>query len=244
MARIVVKFNEAVLREIELAQSQLWIGRKPGNDVVIDNAAVSGEHARIIQEEGMFYVEDMASTNGTFLNDKRVHKQELYDGDRVRIGKHLLIYQDETRKPPPPAPPSHHPALPKAFDAEKTMILDTPKQRELLKGEQGAGAAPKLQEKLGALRIVSGNTDRKEYDLVGRLTIIGSEHNAGVKLTGWFAPKVAALISRKPEGYSLSMSEAKKPILLNGTPIRGRSELKDGDLVEVAGVKMCFYLKE
>jgi len=212
--------------------------------VVIDNAAVSGEHARIIQEEGLFYVEDMASTNGTFLNDKRVHKQELYDGDRVRIGKHLLIYQDEARKPPPHVPLSQHPPSTKAFDAERTMILDTHQQRELLKGEQGAGAAPKIQEKLGALRIVSGNTDRKEYDLVGRLTIIGSEHHAGVKLTGWFAPKVAALISRKPEGYSLSMSEAKKPILLNGTPIRGRSVIKDGDLLEVAGVKMCFYIKE
>jgi pSer/pThr/pTyr-binding forkhead associated (FHA) protein len=236
MPKIFLKFNEAVLKEIQLDRPQLTIGRKPDNDLVIDNPAVSGHHARIVQEEGAYVIEDLGSTNGTFVNDKRIEKRPLKDHDRVLIGKHLLLYQDEARAAPPPS-------LPKAFDSDKTVILDTQKQRELLKAEQ-ATAPPKPKEKVGVLQVVSGQTDRKEYQLTGRLALIGSQDGATVRLTGWFAPKVAALIGRRSDSYNVSMSEEGKKILLNGTPVQGRSDLKDGDLLEVAGVKMYFYLKD
>ena len=98
MASLVLKFNDKVLRECPLDRPQLWIGRKPKNDVVIENAAVSGEHARVVCEDGVYYIEDMASTNGTYLNEERVERRALYDGDKIRVGKHLLVFQDATRR--------------------------------------------------------------------------------------------------------------------------------------------------
>jgi pSer/pThr/pTyr-binding forkhead associated (FHA) protein len=236
MAKVLLKFNEAVLKEIPLEGDQFTIGRKPDNSIVIDNPAVSGHHARLVRTQDAFVVEDLGSTNGTFVNDVKVEKRPLRNGDRVLIGKHLLLFQDEAKAgAPPPLPP--------AADADKTMILDTQKQREMLKAAQTQTAISKPPEKLGVLQVVSGQTDRKEYQLTGRLAIIGSQEGATVKLTGWFAPKVAALIGRRNEGYNISLSEEGKKILVNGAPIQGRYDLNDGDLLEVAGVKMYFYLK-
>jgi hypothetical protein len=75
------------------------------------------------------------------------------------------------------------------------------------------------------------------------VSVIGSQDAAVVKLTGWFAPKVAALISRTETAYVISLSEESKKVLVNGVQVQGRLDLKDGDLIEVAGVKMYFYLR-
>jgi pSer/pThr/pTyr-binding forkhead associated (FHA) protein len=221
-----LKFNEKVLREFALERAQVWIGRKPGNQIVIENAAVSAEHARIIQEDGAYYIEDLASTNGTYLNDQRVEKAPLYDQDQVRIGKHLLVYLDETR--PRPAESEGPPPNGQARERQRAA-----------KGSPRAGAGT-----LGAVRVVEGKTDRSGYELTGRLTIIGSDEKATIRLTGWFAPKLAAVISRRPDGYSVSRSDAGTAVLVNGDPIEGRSELHDGDLLEVAGVKLQFSFKD
>lgn len=235
MPKIILKFNDALIKEIPLDREQLMIGRKPDNDVVIDNPAVSGRHAKLVRVQAVYFLEDMGSTNGTFVNEKKIDKRQLKDGDRVTIGKHVLLYEDGTKgaPPPPPAP---------AVDTDKTMILDTQKQRELLKAE--STLQPKPKEKIGVLQVLSGDTDKKEYQLTGRVVLIGSQDGATVKLTGWFAPKVAAMISRRPDGYNLSLSEDGKKVLVNGSPIQGRADLKDGDLLEIAGVKMSFLLKD
>lgn len=234
MPKIIVKFNEAVIKDVPLDREQLTIGRKPDNDVVIDNPAVSGHHAKLSRVQAVYFLEDLGSTNGTFVNEKKIDKRQLKDGDRVTIGKHVLLYEDEVKgMAPPPAP---------AVDTDKTMILDTQRQRELLKAEQTT--QPKPKERFGVLQVLSGGTDKKEYQLTGRIVLIGSQDGATVKLTGWFAPKVAAMISRRPDGYNISLSEDGKKVLVNGTPIHGRADLKDGDLLEVAGVKMSFSLKD
>ena len=234
MPKIIVKFNEAVIREVPLDREQFTIGRKPDNDVVIDNPAVSGHHAKLSRVQAVYFLEDLGSTNGTFVNEKKIDKRQLKDGDRVTIGKHVLLYEDEAKGL----------ALPPAqvADTDKTMILDTQKQRELLKAEQTM--QPKPKERIGVLQVLSGGTDKKEYQLTGRIVLIGSQDGSTVKLTGWFAPKVAAMISRRPAGYNISLSEDGKKVLVNGTPIQGRADLKDGDLLEVAGVKMSFLLKD
>jgi pSer/pThr/pTyr-binding forkhead associated (FHA) protein len=238
MPRIFLKFNEAVLKEIPLDRAQLTIGRKPDNDLVIDNPAVSGHHARIIQEHGSFFVEDLGSTNGTFVNDAKVLKHQLRNTDRVGVGKHMLVYQDEGMPPPPPPPPM------KEADSDKTMILDTKKQRELLKAAQPTHVPKPVSGKVGNLTVVSGSTDQKEYELTGRLSIIGSEDSATIRLTGWFAPKNAALLTRRGEGYFVSMSEGGKKILVNGDTVHGSKELQDGDILAVAGVQFQFVIKD
>ncbi|MBI5411047.1 MAG: FHA domain-containing protein [Nitrospirae bacterium] len=278
MATVILKFNATVLKEIKLDRPQLTIGRKPDNDLVIDSPTVSGHHARITDMQGAFVLEDLGSANGTFVNDQKVAKQPLKPADRVTIGKHVLVYQDEAKTPhavppslpkpvdsdktdnkvigpePPkqPEPPkeakSSFPAPtppPKPIEADRTMSQETPAQQERPKAEGTSVEAPKPKERVGVLQIVEGHTDRKKYQLAGRLAIIGSQAGATVKLKGWFAPKTAALISRRNEGYSVSsLSKEGKHVLLNGLPIQGRADLKDGDLLEIAGVKMYFYLNE
>jgi len=236
MPKIIMKFNDAVIKEVPLEGEQLTIGRKAGNDLVIDNPAVSGHHAKVARVQAVYFLEDLGSTNGTFVNEKKIDKKQLRHGDRVTIGKHLLLFEDEVKAD------AVAPAAP-AEDIDKTMILDTQRQRELLRAEQTLTGQTK-KERLGLLQVVSGGTDKKEYPLTGRLAIIGSQDGATIKLTGWFAPKVAAMISRRPDGYNISLAEDSKKVLVNGMPVQGRTDLKDGDLLEVAGVKMSFLLKD
>jgi hypothetical protein len=205
---------------------------------VIDNPAVSGHHARIIKEEDTFFIEDLGSTNGTFIADVKIQKQKLKNGDRVAIGKHLLVYQDEAALSPSP-PPARESA------SDKTMILDTAKQRELLEalGAAKTGTAGAKAGQTGVLTVVTGDTDRQAYELTGRLTVIGSEDTATVKLTGWFAPKNAALLSRRGPAYFVSMPEGAKKIMVNGETVQSQKELQSGDIIIVAGVHLHFSLK-
>ncbi len=237
MAKIFLKFNEQVLKEIPLENPQLTIGRKPDNDLVIDNPAVSGHHARVVKEAGGFFIEDLGSTNGTFLNDEKVQKQKLKNTDCINVGKHALIFQDEVAPPPPPPPP------PKESDSDKTMILDTAKQKELLKA-LGTVKTAAVTEKVGWLTVATGDTDKKEYELTGRLNVIGKEDTASVRLIGWLAPKNAAMLSRRGPAYFISMPEGAKKITVNGEAVQGQRELQDGDVIIVAGVHFHFSLKE
>lgn len=235
MPRLLLKFSGMVLKDIPLDKPQVTIGRKMDNDVVIDNLAVSGHHARVVEENGTHFVEDTGSTNGTFLNETKIEKQRLQPGDQIRVGKHVLIYEDETStaqtKPVPAA----------VFDRDKTVLA--PSLSDTRKSKLAAADDALPGGKIGVLLVVAGQTDKNEYKLPARVSVIGSQDAAVVKLTGWFAPKVAALISRTETAYVISLSEESKRILVNGAPVHGRGDLKDGDLIEVAGVKMYFYLR-
>jgi pSer/pThr/pTyr-binding forkhead associated (FHA) protein len=237
MPKLLLKFSGMILKDIPLDKPQMTIGRKMDNDVVIDNLAVSGHHARVIEEKGTYFVEDTGSTNGTFLNDAKITKQRLQPGDQIRVGKHILLYEDETatakRKP--------EPAL--AVDGDKTVYAPPPTDAKKSKPADDASVDALPGGKIGVLLVVAGQTDKNEYKLPGRVSVVGSQEAAVVKLTGWFAPKVAALISRTETAYVLSPSEESKKLLVNGAPVQGRNDLKDGDLIEVAGVKMYFYLR-
>jgi len=238
MPKLVVKFGGTVLKDVQLEKSVVTIGRKMGNDVVIDNLAVSGHHARVSQEGGSFFIEDTGSTNGTFLNDVRVEKRRLQHGDQIRVGKHILVFEEIAGPGAPPMPAAS------ARDPDKTVLAAPEMQRELQSVRTKAGAdAPLPGGKIGVVLVVSGQTDKNEYKLTDRVSVIGSQDAAAIKLTGWFAPKVAALISRTDTGYALSTSEEGKKVLINGAPIQGRGDLKDGDLIEVTGVKMYYYLR-
>src|SRR5207244_4740570 len=144
MPKIFLKFNEQVLKEIQLDKARLTIGRKPDNDLVIDNPAMSGHHALIFSDEGVFFIEDLGSTNGTFVNDAKIQKEKLKNSDCIVVGKHVLIYQDEIAAPPP---------LSKETESHTTMILETAKPKEPAKVAHGtvkpAAVGGKTTEKGG-----------------------------------------------------------------------------------------------
>lgn len=260
MAKLFLKFDAAVLKEISLTQGVVTIGRLPDNVIHIDNLAVSGHHAKIYWDQDHYVIEDNNSLNGTFLNNRRISKAALKDQDVVLVGKHTLSFKDEWHEGAPPAAAERTgPALPKM---EATMVLDTKKAKEMLAAAaagQGVGRTgtqpggpephhleppPPPKDRIAALQIIDGKTDQKHYTLASKMTVIGKSDMASIRLKGFFAPNMAALINKRDNKYFIAASEAKIKVKINGELIAGQRELNEGDIIEVAGVKMTFAYQE
>jgi predicted component of type VI protein secretion system len=259
MAKLFLKYDQAVLKEVTLSQAACTIGRLPDNAVQIDNLAVSGHHAKIYWDQDKYVIEDNNSLNGTYVNNVRINRHTLRDGDSVLIGKHTLAYKEEWQagKPVPPAAAaaSGGPAVPKL---EETVVLDTKKRKEMLASTPGASspapaagsspthkyaAPPAPIDRIGQITILDGKTDQHEYLLTAKMSVIGKSEMATIKLKGWFAPKMAALISKRDNGYVIAASEKDTKVKVNGEEIAGQKALSEGDVIEVAGVKMSFGLQ-
>ena len=241
MSRLVLKFEGTVLKEVPLGTRPVTIGRAPDNDIPIDNLAVSNYHERVYVEAGSLVVEDLNSLNGSFLNDIRVERAMLKDGDTVLIGKHhILVDQvndaavpvNGTRKAPAPR-------------VNETMVLDTRARREML--DQAAAAGERSQLSPGRIRVptltvLRGRTDKKDYRLAGKLTVIGRSDMATVRLRGWFKPNIAAQINKHEDGYYLGRGDIVPKV--NGIEISGLTKLNDGDLIEVGRVRLNFLYRD
>ena len=90
MLTILLKFNDKILKTIEFDKNEITMGRNAENDIVIENLAVSKLHARIMKQDGAYYIEDLNSTNGTYLNKIRITKKDLKNNDIISVGKHSL----------------------------------------------------------------------------------------------------------------------------------------------------------
>ena len=224
--KLIVKYQRTVIREVQLHETELTIGRKGENDLSIEDPSVSGRHAKIVKIQSVFFVEDLHSTNGTLVNNKPIDRHQLQDTDVIMIGNHRLLFQDVVK-------PDMVPAWSSAGEADETMVLKGQKYRDM------SGRSSRL----ATLKIVAGRTDRPEYQLSQQLTVIGSEEGATVKLHGWFAPKVAAMIGRRGDGYYISPAKDGKRVIVNDSVVKSQTDLKDGDRVEVAGVTMYFSSK-
>ena len=109
---------------------------------------------------------------------------------------------------------------------------------------QQYAAPPVPIEKIGLLNVVSGKTDQSQYLLTSKMSVIGKSDMASIKLKGWFAPKMAAIISKRETAYFVAASEKKIKVKVNGEEVVGQKALAEGDVIEVAGVKMSFGLQE
>lgn len=238
MPKLLLKFNAAVVKEIALDKDRYSVGRKPDNDIVIDNPAVSGHHCRILKQGSGYFLEDLDSTNGTFLNEKRVMNSGLHHGDVVGVAKHALVFVDEREITTPETPAASPPA-------EATIVLAPRKQEEMVKAAS-AVAKPAKGEKLGGLRVLKGAVGAVDYELKGMSTYIGKSDRVQIPIQGAglfkSAPEVAASIHRKPEGYVLVAVADGYPVV-NGASVKGQVVLKDGDLIDCGGTTMQFYLK-
>lgn len=246
MARLLLTFDGRVIDEYGLGL-MVTIGRTPDNVLPIDNAAVSSHHACVFRDGDAFLIEDLDSTNGTFVNGGRVRRQTLKDGDVILIGKHTLVF-DAAASGRTVEVDGDQPTLATLGD---TVFLD-PEQRRKLMAKLGTGtsssqgdasvAAPSGKKTTGAraatLRVVAGRTDREEYTLEGRTTLIGKADAALVRVRGWFKPPVALAIARTSQTYVAT--PIRGTTLVNGDRLRERRELKNGDLVRTAGVTLEF----
>jgi len=235
MAKLVLRFNGDFVKEYELDKEILTIGRKAENDIHIDNLAVSGNHAKILTILNDSFIEDLDSTNGTFVDGNKITKHALQNGECILIGKHELKFENAAADDGESA-------------FEKTMIIrpDTegmPVTEEANKGiEKSIGkiaadlaSADTTTSGPGAakLKLMSGANSGKELQLTKIITTLGKP---GVQV---------AAITRRPKGYFLIIVDAgkdNKMPLVNDEEVGKQHPLADGDVIQVAGVKMGFCL--
>ena len=259
MAKLILSMDGLVLKEIQLTKERTTIGRKPHNDIQIDNLAVSGEHAVLVTILADSFLEDLGSTNGTMVNGQSVKKHFMQNNDVIEMGKYKLKYVADTA-----------PAGAAKADFEKTMILRPGAMRPApaapvaatagasvdspapivaaaaplmaKTGETQRNAAPVAMppspaasvpaQKIGMLRILSGAIAGRELELIKPLTTFGKP---GVQV---------AVLTRRPQGYFVTHVEGANQPSVNGQSIgTAPHALKDHDLIELAGVKMEFFYK-
>jgi hypothetical protein len=244
MPKLVLKFENAVLKEVAVGQKEVSIGRAPDNGIVIDNPAVSHYHARVFHEEGRLMLEDFGSLNGTFVNGQRVKMVTLKAGDSVAIGKHTIVVSDSRELDDFATVGAG--VKPAAPQINETVMLDTKERRSFLQrvaavGESAQVAPARL--KVATLVVRKGKTDQQEYTLSDKLTVIGKSGLATVKLKSWFAPKAAAQINRR-EDNSYYIGPADRVPSVNGNPIIHPTKLASGDRIAVAGIELEFVYRD
>jgi pSer/pThr/pTyr-binding forkhead associated (FHA) protein len=225
MPKMIVSIDGVVIKEVQLTKDRTTLGRRPYNDIVIDNLAVSGEHAVLQLSGNEVYLEDLNSTNGTYVNGKAVKKQLLQNNDTVEIGKYKIKFINEAPGAtfdktvimkagmvPPPA------AKPPVAPAGAPAVAGAP------------AAAPALPEPVAAsIKVLSGAAAGREVPLVKVVTTIGK-------------PGVAvAAITKRSHGFVVAHVEGSNKPTLNGAAIGPEPvTLKNGDMLELAGTQMQF----
>lgn len=246
MAKLYLKFERSVLKEITIDQAATTIGRLPDNTLQIDNLAVSGHHARITWDKDQYEIEDLGSLNGTYVNAQRVGKAKLRHGDVVKIGKHEIEFKNDGVAPAAAVAARTGPSIPK-LDA--TVMLDTRQAQEMHAGKPFfapaamAAAATPVKERVGMLSVIEGKTDQERYILTSKMSMIGKSSMASIKLKGFFAPKSAALISKRENKYFIA-PEHKVKLKINGEPVHSQRELAPGDVIEIGRVKAAFSFQD
>ena len=220
MGKLVVSLDGVVIKEVQITKDKTTLGRRPYNDIVIDNLAVSGEHAVLQMVGSDVFIEDLNSTNGTYINGKAVKKQLLTHNDTVEIGKYKIKYllEDGTdyektmiMKPGMAAPPPFHAASPAARNSSFGAL-----------GIPTSVAA-------ATIRVMNGAAAGREVVLTKVVTTVGKP---GVQV---------ASITKRPAGYVLAHVEGAARPAVNGNPLIGETVgLKNGDVIELAGTQMQF----
>jgi hypothetical protein len=241
MARLVLHLDGQVLAEYNMSKERYTIGRLPDNDIRIDNPAVSGHHALVINILNDSFLEDLNSTNGTYVNGKIIKKHALQHGDVITVGHHALRFVDSETDAP-------------ADEFERTMVIGPREAATMLAGAQKAAAIPAATGNGHAaasvtgtgtpafangalprakLQVLSGQFAGRELELVKTLTTLG---RPGVQV---------AAITRRSDGFYIIHVESGREgdfPLVNGSPIGPQARrLLDNDVVTLAGVKMGFF---
>ncbi len=233
MTKIVLKYKNAVVGETLLDKGIVSIGRKPDNTIVIDNQAVSGQHAIIEEQWDQLFVEDLKSLNGTYLNGQRINRAEIFNKDVILIGVHVLEVICDKQRPSNPQGVSE-----RGRSMFETVVITPEQQKKILLAASNAGP-----DVLGGFLVIKGSSDRKDYIFREKVSTIGSEKGSTIRLKGLFAPKRVLLVNRRKEGYFI-IPTGSKAVQVNGHPIDQRYDLKDGDIVEIGRLKLQFYIKE
>jgi pSer/pThr/pTyr-binding forkhead associated (FHA) protein len=231
MGKLVVSLDGVVIKEVQITKDKTTLGRRPYNDIVIDNLAVSGEHAVLQMVGGDVFIEDLNSTNGTYINGKAIKKQLLTHNDTVEIGKYKIKYLvDESgeyektmiMRPGSSLPPGISPGNPALSNHPAAAGANTSGV-----GALGVPAHPPVPP--ASIKVLNGAAAGREVTLTKVVTTVGKP---GVQV---------ASITRRPNGYAFAHVEGATRPNINGVPLVGDSvPLRNGDVIELAGTQMQF----
>ncbi len=248
MAKLVLTLDGALLGEQDLDQELVTIGRRPNNDLHIDNLAVSGSHAVVRTIGNDSFLEDLDSTNGTMVNGKPIKKHILQHGDVIELGKYQIRYVNEAavnagavggasadfEKTMIIRPSAMKAVAPAAAVTESVVpsIQSTTTVQDIM--QQGASEPPKVEATLIAhIQVLNGASAGREMALSKALTTLGKP---GVQV---------AVITKRPHGYFMTHVEGSRHPVVNGQSIGVQAhELKDHDVIELAGTKMEFFFSK
>lgn len=236
MPRLILTFNKRVIKEYPFPNDSITIGRDEDNGIIIDNLAVSSYHAKIDKVGPGYILTDLQSTNGTFVNDKKVITHKLSHGDNIIIGKHLILFVAQQKG-------EETEALIKKSSLDRTMMLDTARQKELLAKQEALPQTPKVLEKVGVISFID-SSDLGEIVLTKKLTKIGKADTSEIRLSGMLLGSTAATISRRPSGYTITFTRGVSKLKVNGEVIKESVLLKDYDTIELGSYKFQFYQRE
>lgn len=232
MAKLVLTLEGDFLAEFPLDKDRLTIGRRPSCDIRLENLAISGEHAAVLAEDGLFYIEDNRSTNGTLVNGRAITRHQLQDGDRIGLGRHQVEYLEEdivddrgfektVLVMPIIKEMMAEAAEKQAMASSSDPVGQLADGRAINAGLQSAG--------LAKVKVLNGASPGRELVIKKSLTTLG---RSGVQV---------AVITKRPHGYFLSHVEGDGRPVLNGTAVGLQAQvLADGDIIELAGVRMLF----
>lgn len=236
MPVLTLKFKDNVIQDFPLQKEKSFtIGRQNNNDIVIENLAVSGNHAKIDSAGDGFVLTDLHSKNGCFVNERLVTSHWLKHGDVINIGKHVLVFeylQDEVR----PSEPSGN--------MDKTMVMDTNKYRDMMSKSDSDTASPRIKqnEPGGFLSYLSGGDG--EVQIAKKLIKIGKDPSCDIVVSGLGIGRTAATISKRPNGLYLSFVGGLSKIKVNSKVVKESVALKEFDIIELGSVQMQFFTKE
>jgi pSer/pThr/pTyr-binding forkhead associated (FHA) protein len=260
MPKISLIFKNSVLADYHLPTGcSLKIGRKTDNDVVIENLAVSGHHAKIDSVGDGFIFIDLKSKNGSFVNKELVTSHWLHDGDTINIGKHSLafsFFDSEKQRQDEPS------------EMDKTMVIDTNEYRAMIEGnepesvvdkEPVAAVPAEAQKKTEPDAAVPAETEKKRIRgyityiiggegtlaLKNKLTKIGKDPSSDIVVKGWAVGKTAATISRTRNGYFLTCAEGFSRPKINDRKVPKKPyKLADSDIIAIGSMKLQFINKK
>lgn len=230
MAVWAIKLKDKVVKQFAIEDGErLVIGRGADADVVVDNTAISRKHTAIERKNGVYFLEDLGSLNGTMVNGKKIDScVQLFDEDVVEVGKFLLLPAE---------------ALKDTGFASQSAAMDYGDETVFVTRQSAASPAKnKSGEKaLHRLTVISGSASPEEVALVGRSSVkIGKEVNCDLRITAWFVAKAQCYVINRDKKFYLVPQRSWSKTKVNGTPVKEEYQLRKGDIIEIRGVQIRF----
>ncbi len=243
MPTVELLFNKKCVEKYSMgAGDTLLIGRNNVNDIVIDNLAVSAQHAKIESVGSDFLFVDLQSENGSFVNDQHIKSHWLNHGDAIIVGKHTLKFSN---------PGDNKPEKIKVFGNTKTMQIDTKKFRELMHKNQDNTAIDSKNEKNDSgetgpkeqVYILSYLTGKKQnLQLKAQIIRIGKDPNSDILVKGLRVGKTSAVINKLPDGWYINFVGGFSRPRINNIPLKKSAKLNNLDIIAIGSTKMQFLI--